>query len=49
VVRELTPQEIERNLYAAAIYVQRAKAFSAGLTLPPTYLPTSQANSGDSQ
>jgi gamma-carbonic anhydrase len=39
VVRDLTPEEIERNLRAATIYVQRAKAFRSGITLPPTYLP----------
>jgi hypothetical protein len=38
-VRELTPEEIERNRRAADIYVQRAKAFRSGITLPPTYLP----------
>jgi carbonic anhydrase/acetyltransferase-like protein (isoleucine patch superfamily) len=37
VLRELTPAEIERNQYAAAVYVQRARAFRNGLTLPPTY------------
>jgi carbonic anhydrase/acetyltransferase-like protein (isoleucine patch superfamily) len=37
VVRKLTPEEIERNLRAAAIYVQRAQAFRSGLTLPPAY------------
>lgn len=39
VVRDLTPEEIERNQRAAAIYVERAKAFRDGITLPPTYLP----------
>jgi carbonic anhydrase/acetyltransferase-like protein (isoleucine patch superfamily) len=39
VVRELTPEEIERNRRAADIYVQRAKAFRSDITLPPTYLP----------
>ena len=39
VVRDLTPEEIERNQRAAAIYVQRAQAFRTGITLPPTYLP----------
>jgi carbonic anhydrase/acetyltransferase-like protein (isoleucine patch superfamily) len=39
VVRDLTPEEIERNQRAAAIYVQRAKAFRATITLPPTFLP----------
>jgi len=42
VLRDLTPGEIERNQYAAAIYVQRARAFRNGLTLPPTYLPTGE-------
>jgi carbonic anhydrase/acetyltransferase-like protein (isoleucine patch superfamily) len=39
VMRDLLPNEIERNQRAAAIYVQRAQAFRAGLTLPPTYQP----------
>ena len=39
IVRDLTPEEIERNQRAAAIYVQRAQAFLSGITLPPTYLP----------
>lgn len=38
IVRELTPEEIERNRRAAAIYVERAKAFRSGLVLPPTDL-----------
>jgi len=42
VLRDLTPGEIERNQYTAAIYVQRARAFRNGLTLPPTYLPTGE-------
>jgi carbonic anhydrase/acetyltransferase-like protein (isoleucine patch superfamily) len=43
VVRDLTPEEIERNQRAAAIYVQRAQAFRTGISLPPTYLPTNSA------
>lgn len=39
VVRELTPEEIERNRQAAAIYVQRAQAFRNGISLPPSYQP----------
>ena len=39
VVRDLTPEEIERNLRAATIYVQRARAFRSGISLPPSYLP----------
>jgi carbonic anhydrase/acetyltransferase-like protein (isoleucine patch superfamily) len=39
IVRELTPEEIERNVYAASIYVERAKAFRSSISLPPTYLP----------
>ena len=39
VVRDLTPEEIEHNRHAAAIYVQRAHAFRSGISLPPTYLP----------
>jgi carbonic anhydrase/acetyltransferase-like protein (isoleucine patch superfamily) len=39
VVRDLTADEIERNQRAAQIYVQRAKAFRSGLSLPPSYLP----------
>ena len=40
VIRDLTPDEIERNRRAAAIYVQRAQAFRNGISLPPTYQPT---------
>ncbi len=39
VVRELTPEEIERNRRAADVYVARARAFSAGLDLSHTPMP----------
>jgi carbonic anhydrase/acetyltransferase-like protein (isoleucine patch superfamily) len=39
VVRELTLQEIKHNQRAAEIYVQRAKAFRDGISLPSTYDP----------
>lgn len=41
VVRDLTPEEIEHNQRAAAIYVQRAQAFRSNIKLPPTYQPDS--------
>jgi carbonic anhydrase/acetyltransferase-like protein (isoleucine patch superfamily) len=43
VVRQLTPEEIERNRRAAAIYVQRAHAFRSGISLPPTFIPANPA------
>jgi carbonic anhydrase/acetyltransferase-like protein (isoleucine patch superfamily) len=39
IARELTPEEIERNRRAAAIYVERSNAFRSGIVLPPTFLP----------
>jgi carbonic anhydrase/acetyltransferase-like protein (isoleucine patch superfamily) len=47
VVRELTPEEIDRNHHAAAIYVQRARAFRSNLTLPPTYSSSSTSSSNE--
>jgi carbonic anhydrase/acetyltransferase-like protein (isoleucine patch superfamily) len=49
VVRDLTPDEIERNRYAAAIYVQRAQAFRSGISLPPSYQPENLHPKGQSQ
>jgi len=46
VVRDLTPDEIERNARAAAVYVQRAKSFRSGISLPPTYYPSSGQTRG---
>lgn len=46
VIRDLTPDEIERNARAAAIYVQRAKSFRSSISLPPTYYPTENQTGG---